>query len=205
MMKWIFTIMIAVSVLFGCLNGRINEVSNAALEGGSTAVTLVLSLTGALCLWSGVMKVAEEAKITDWIAQLLSPITRRIFPGLAKGSAALRAISMNITANLLGLGNAATPFGLEAMRCLQKNSPDGKTATDHMITFVVLNTASVQLIPTTVSVLRLNHGAAAPLDILPAVLLTSAVSLATALVTARLLSKIRLPGTGIPVKGTQQP
>lgn len=190
MMKWIFTVMIAVSVLFGVLNDRIGDVSNAALEGGSTAVTLVITLTGAICLWSGIMKVAEDSGLTGLIARLFFPLTRRLFPGLKKGSKAMRAICMNMTANLLGLGNAATPLGLEAMRCLKEENKNSGTASNHMVTFVVLNTASIQLIPTTVSMLRLNHGAANPLDILPAVLFTSVISLAAGLVTAKLLGRV---------------
>ena len=191
MMKWIFTVIIAVSALFGILNGRIGDVSNAALEGGGTAVTLVITLTGAICLWSGIMKVAEDSGLTGLTARLLSPLTRRLFPGLKKGSKAMHAICMNMTANLLGLGNAATPLGLEAMRCLKEENQNSRTASDHMVTFVVLNTASIQLVPTTISMLRLNHGAANPLDILPAVLFTSVISLAVGLVTSGLLGRIR--------------
>lgn len=187
MMKWIFTCMIAVSALFGALNGRIGEVSNAVIQGSGDAVTLVISLTGAMCLWSGVMKVAEEAGLTKTVARLLSPVTKRLFHGLAADSRAMHAICMNITANLLGLGNAATPLGLEAMRCLAEEEHTNGTASNNMVTFVVLNTASIQLIPTTISVLRLNHGAANPMDILPAVLLTSFTALCVGLFLAKLL------------------
>lgn len=188
-MKWIFTVMIAVSVLFGALNNRIGAVSNAAIEGGNTAVTLILTLTGSLCLWSGVMKVAEASGLTEIIAKILSPLTRRLFPGVKKGSETLRAISMNITANLLGLGNAATPLGIAAMRHLAEENGKSKTASNNMVTFVVLNTASIQLIPTTVSALRLSHGAADPLDILPATLLASVISLGVGLLFAKLLGR----------------
>lgn len=189
MMKWIFTAMIAVSVSFGAFSGRIGAVSNAAIEGGNAAVTLILSLTGSLCLWSGVMQVAEDAGLTEIIAKILSPLTRRLFPGLKKGSETLRAISMNITANLLGLGNAATPLGIAAMRHLAEENGGNQTASDNMVTFVVLNTASIQLIPTTISALRLSHGAANPLDILPATLLTSVISLMVGLLFARLFRR----------------
>lgn len=194
MMKWIFACMIAVSTLFGALNGRIGEVSNAAVQGCGDAVTLVLSLMGSMCLWSGVMRVADEAGLTQRVARLLSPITKRLFRGLAADSKAMKAISMNITANLLGLGNAATPLGLEAMRCLAEEENCRGTASNNMVTFVVLNTASIQLIPTTISVLRLNHGAANPMDILPAVLLSSATALVTALLLAKILERLPFGG-----------
>ena len=116
MMKWIFVCMIVISTLFGALNGRIGDVSNALIQGSGNAVTLVISLMGAMCLWSGVMKVADEAGLTNMVAKLLSPITKHLFKGLDTDSPAMKAISMNITANLLGLGNAATPLGIEAMR-----------------------------------------------------------------------------------------
>lgn len=190
MMKWIFTAMIVLSVIFGALNGRIDEVSNATLAGAGGAVTLILSLAGSLCLWSGVMKVAEAAELTEVIAKILSPFTKRLFPGLHKNKVALRAISMNITANLLGLGNAATPLGISAMRHLSKENKNTKTASDNMVTFVVLNTASIQLIPATVSALRLNHGAVHPLDILPATLITSILSLSVGLLAAFLFRRL---------------
>ncbi len=189
MMKWIFTGMILISTLFAALNGRISEVSNAIIEGGGSAVTLVISLAGGLCLWSGVMKVAEAAGLTQIVARLLSPITKRLFRGLSADSKAMQAICMNITANLLGLGNAATPLGLEAMRRLAEEEATGTTAGNNMILFVVLNTASIQLIPTTISVLRLNHGAANPMDILPAVLLTSFTALCVGLLFAKLINR----------------
>ena len=176
-MKWIFCGMVVLSVLFGALNGRMPQVSNAAISSCAGAVELVLSLTGAMCLWSGVMNVADKAGITRGLAKLFSPVLRVLFKGLPKDAPALKAISMNITANLLGLGNAATPLGIRAMQQLSKENGGSDTASRHMITFVVLNTASLQLIPTTIATLRLNHGSAAPLDILPAILITSAVSL----------------------------
>ncbi|MDD6236431.1 MAG: nucleoside recognition domain-containing protein [Clostridiales bacterium] len=193
MMKWIFACMIIISTLFGALNGRIGDVSNALIQGSGNAVTLVISLMGAMCLWSGVMKVADEAGLTDMVAKLLSPITKRLFRGLDTDSPAMKAISMNITANLLGLGNAATPLGIEAMRRMAEDENIKDTASNNMVTFVVLNTASIQLIPTTISVLRLNHGAAAPMDILPAILLSSVVSLSFGVMISKILGYFHAP------------
>lgn len=189
-MKWIFTVMLAAATVCGGLTGRMEEVSNAALTGGQEAVSLALRLTAALCLWSGVLKVAEAAGLTDRIAGLLSPVLGRIFPRLEKGDPARRYIAMNMTANLLGLGNAATPFGLKAAEALAARGEPGR-ASNELIYLVVLNTASLQLLPTTVASLRAVHGAAAPLDILPAVWLSSAAALFTALGTAWLLGRRR--------------
>ncbi len=192
MMKWIFVCMIVISTLFGALNGRIGDVSNALIQGSGNAVTLVISLMGAMCLWSGVMKVADEAGLTNMVAKLLSPITKHLFKGLDTDSPAMKAISMNITANLLGLGNAATPLGIEAMRKMAEDEKIKDTASNNMITFVVLNTASIQLIPTTISVLRLNHGATAPMDILPTILLSSVVSLSFGVMMSKVLGRFHV-------------
>lgn len=175
MMKWVFTAMVLLSVVFGIGCGQIDAVSRAAISSCGRAVELGLTLAGSMAMWSGVMKVAQESGLTAIIARLLSPITRRLFRGLDQTGKAMQYICMNITANLLGLGNAATPLGISAITELQKEVPtdDPNTASDHMITFVVLNTASIQLIPTTVATLRLQYGSSNPLDILPAVLLCS--------------------------------
>ena len=178
------------SVVFGICNGRMSEVSAAIMSGGGKAVELTLGLLGAMCFWGGIMNVADKAGVTARISRLISPITKRIFKGMDSKSASAKAISMNITANLLGLGNAATPLGLKAMREMQKENKTPERATKHMIFFVVLNTASIQLIPTTVAVLRGNYGAASPMDILPAVWVTSALSVATGILAAKLLSRL---------------
>lgn len=191
MMKWVFTIFILFSVLFGSLFGRMEEVSNAALSESARAIELVIKLMGAICLWNGLMKVAEEAKLTDKISDLLRPITKRLFKGLEKDSLALKYISMNITANLLGLGNAATPLGIHAMTELSKLQPQEKrgTASDAMVTLVVLNTASIQLIPTTIAMLRLEYGSQDPMEILPAILLSSFVSVCSGLILCKYFEK----------------
>ena len=123
MMSWIFCILVGLSFLFGALTGRMPQVSQAAISSCSEAVQLVITLLGTMCLWSGLMKVADQCRITDGLARLFSPINKRIFKGLDQKSKAAKAICMNMAANLLGLGNAATPLGLTAMRELEKISP----------------------------------------------------------------------------------
>ncbi len=190
MMTWILTGMFLLSLIFGVMNGRIEQVSTAAISECGKAVELVISLLGTMCLWSGLMKVADKAGLTAKLSKLFSPVMKVLFKGMNSCSPAAKAISMNVAANLLGLGNAATPLGIAAMKELEKESPLSTSATDNMIMFVVLNTASLQLIPTTTALLRLKAGSIAPMEILPAVWLTSAAAVISALFMAKLLGRI---------------
>lgn len=175
-MKFVFSGLILFSVFVGFFTGRMNEVSNAAIASCSKAVEIILALVGSIALWGGLMRVAEKSGLTDKIAKLFSPILRLLFRGLNPAGKAFRAISMNLTANLLGLGNAATPLGILAVKRIAEEEHSGSTATRNMVLFVVLNTASIQLIPSTIAALRLQYGATEPLDILPAILLSSLCS-----------------------------
>lgn len=136
------------------------------------------------------MRVAQSAGLTERLAKLFSPILGRLFRGLKKGGRAMQYITLNLTANLLGLGNASTPFGLAAMREMEKEENGGESASHNMILFTVMNTASLQLVPTTVAALRLKNGSSAPMEILPCVWLASAGSLAAALLAASLFRRI---------------
>ena len=187
MMNAVLVGMLIFSVVSAAFGGNMEALSAAALSGCGEAVTLVISLTGMLCLWCGLMKIAQQCRLTEAVARLFRPLTRLLFPELPPGSPALQAICMNLSANLLGLGNAATPLGLAAMQELQKLNRQKDTASNAMVTFVVLNTASLQLIPTTCAVLRQQAGSAAPMEILPAVWLSSIASAAVALTLAHLL------------------
>ena len=191
MMTAIFSMMLLCGILLGALLGRMNEVSQALLEDAQRAVELTLALTGNFCLWSGVMKIAETSGLTQCFARLAAPVTRRLFRGLREGGEAMGAITMNLAANLLGLGNAATPLGIQAMQAMQREERAGGTATDNMALFVAMNTASLQLLPTTTALLRAQAGSKTPLDILPAVWLASAVSVAAGIVCAKLLARKR--------------
>ena len=188
-MKWILGGMALLAVISGAFSGRMDGVSRAALEEGGHAVRLVLELTGSLCLWSGLMEIARAAGITRAAARLLRPAVRFLFPSLTDDPDTMGLISFNMTANLLGLGNAATPFGLQAMRRLNTRAPHPGTASDEMITLLVLNSCSLQLIPATAASLRLAAGSADPMAILPASLAASAASLLTALGLSRLISR----------------
>lgn len=190
-MKWVITVLIILAILFGALNGKMGDVSNSAIIECTKAVELAITLTGSICLWSGMMRVAQKSGLTKKISRLLSPLTRLIFKGLDKNSYALELISMNITANLLGLGNAATPLGIAAITELNKDVPenDKGIASNHMVMLVVLNTASIQLIPTTIATLRLKYGSQTPLDVLPAILISSLLSVTVALMLAYTLNR----------------
>ena len=179
---------VGVSVLFGLLGGTLDAVSAAALSGAASAVTLCLSMAGALCLWTGVMEVMERSGLAAKLARLFRPPLRRFLPQASRDTETLAAVSANVSANLLGLGNAATPLGLKAASRMAKGT--GGVASDELCLLVVLNTASIQLIPATVASLRAAAGCETPFDILPAVWLTSLLALAAGLGMASLLRRL---------------
>ena len=187
-MAWIWSCMVVFSLLFGLLNGQSEAVGSAALEGASSAFTLCLSMGGVLCLWSGVMEVMKQAGLARKLAALFRPLLRRLLPGACRDEETLAALSANVSANLLGLGSAATPLGIQAARRMARGC--GDTASDELCFLVVLNTASIQLLPTTIAAVRSANGCSTPFDILPAVWLSSALSVTAGLLTAKLLSRI---------------
>ncbi len=191
-MAWIFTAMVAVSVLFGIYNGTMDAVSAAALSGANDAVTLCVGLLGVICLWSGVLEIMDRSGLSQILAAAFRPLLRKLFPDAAGDPVTLSAISANISANLLGIGNAATPLGIQAAKRMAKGC--GGTASDSLCRFIVLNTASIQLIPATVAGVRAACGAAEPFDILPAVWFASVLSVAAGLLAARVLQCLWRPG-----------
>ena len=186
-MAWLWTGMVAVSLVFGILTGSVGELGNAALEGASAAVELCVAMAGIMCLWTGVMEVMDQCGLSAALARLFRPLLRRLLPNASRDEETLAAVSANVSANLLGLGNAATPLGIQAARRMARNC--GGTASDELCLLVVLNTASIQLLPTTVASVRAAFGSAAPFDILPAVWISSLASVTVGLLTARLLSR----------------
>lgn len=185
-MSWIWTILALACAALSVWNGNAQAVSEAALTGASTGVQLALSLAGPLCLWSGLAHVMEQAGLTEKLAVLLRPLLARLFPQGAKDPTTLGHIAANMTANLLGLGNAATPLGIAAVKRMARHAPPG-AASDEMCRLIVMNTASIQLIPTTVATVRLANGCATPFDILPAVWVTSLCSVTAGLLAATVL------------------
>ena len=187
-MSLIWTVMVGVSILCGLATGNGPAVAKGALDGASAGVELCLSMMGVLCLWMGVMEVMERSGLAAGLSRLLRPAIKRLYPDFAGDEPVMDAVSANLSANLLGLGNAATPLGLEAARLMAEHTPG--VASDGLCMLVVCNTASLQLIPTTVASLRSAAGSANPFDILPAVWLASAVSVAVGVMAAKLFARL---------------
>jgi len=188
-MSLIWVLMIICSVVFSILGGCTEAVSAAAMEGATAGITLSMTLAGSLCLWSGLAKVMEKGGINRILAKILSPILARIYPMTSKDETAMGYLSANISANLLGLGNAATPLGIAAtkrMKVLQGSDEAG----DELCRLIIMNTASIQLIPSTVAAARAAAGSVSPFDILPAVWVTSLCSVIAGLTAAFFFSKI---------------
>ena len=186
-MAWIWTGMVVLSLIFGILSGNLDEVANAAMAGAQSAIDLSVSMAGMLCLWSGIMEVMNVCGLSRGLARAFRPLLRQLLPEASRDEETLAAVSANVSANLLGLGNAATPLGIRAARRMARGC--GGVASDELCLLVVLNTASIQLLPTTIASVRAAAGCRTPFDILPAVWFASVLSVAAGLLTARLLSR----------------
>lgn len=187
-MAWIWTGMAVLSILCGLATGRGDLVAAAAVEGTQAAVELCVSIAGMLCLWTGVMEIMRRSGLAEGLSRLLRPVLSALFPQVSGDRGVMDSISANVSANLLGLGNAATPLGIEAVRRMERKSPG--TASDAMCMLVVCNTASIQLIPTTVASVRAAAGSSSPFDILPAVWLASALSVGVGIAACKLFARI---------------
>jgi len=189
-MSVIWVLLLVASVVVAAATGRKAALPGAIAESAGRAVSLSIGLVGILALWLGLMKVAEEAGLVRALGKLARPVLRRLFPSVPAGSPAMGAMTMNIAANMLGLGNAATPFGIKAMEELERSNPDPGTATDAQALFCALNTASIQLIPASVIALRAAAGAPQPADILGATLLASTCATLAAIASAWALRRL---------------
>lgn len=194
MMNYVFPILLLLSFASAIITGKVDELSRSVISGAESAVTLLLRLVSMLCLWGGIMEIGEQAGLTALFSKMMYPVVSLIFPRLRKEKYVLEAISMNITANILGLGNAATPLGLEAMRRLQSVNSYTAFASDEMVVFVVMNTAAMHIIPTTVATMRGQYGSSDPMEIMPAAFLTSFCALTTAVVVAKIGNRLRRKG-----------
>lgn len=188
-MNYIWAGMMVVSFVCAAALGNMQSLSDAVMQGASGAVDLSISLLGMLCLWGGIMNVAQESEFTAIISRILAPLFRIVFKNVKKESPAAQAISMNFAANLLGLGNAATPLGLEAMKRLQLENRDKSSATDDMAVFVLMNSAAMRIIPTTVAALRSKYGSASPMEIMPATWICTAASLFVGITVSKILGR----------------
>ena len=187
-MAWLWTGMVLVSLIFGALTGNLSSLSAAALEGAQSAVELCFTMCGVMCLWTGVMELMDQCALTDKIAALFRPLLRRLLPQASRDSETLAAVSANLSADLLGLGNAATPLGIRAARRMSRGC--GGVASNELCLLVVLNTASIQLLPTTLAGARASLGASDPFDILPCVWLVSLLSVLAGLFAAKVLARL---------------
>ena len=188
-MSWIFSSILLISIVSAIILGKGQELAAAIPLGAQNGVTLALSLSGAICLWTGVGRLMEKVGATGFLSRLLRPALNRVFPSTKNDSVLAGSISANICANLLGLGNAATPMGIQATKrfvALQNHHCAGP----EMCRLIVLNTASIQLIPATVAAVRSSLGSASPFDILPAVWITSICSASAGLLAAWLMEKV---------------
>ena len=186
-MAWIWTGMVVLSLIFGILSGNLDEVANAAMAGAQSAIDLSVSMAGMLCLWSGIMEIMNVCGLSRGLARAFRPLLRRLLPDASRDEETLAAVSANVSANLLGLGNAATPLGIRAARRMARRCEG--VASDELCLLVGLNTASIQLLPTTIASVRAAAGCRTPFDILPAVWFSSVLSVTVGLLTARLLSR----------------
>ena len=183
-MAWIWTAMVCLSLVCGGLTGQMAQVSRAALDGAGAAVELCIGMGGTVCLWMGIMEIVQRCGLGEKLSRLFRPVLQRLLPRASRDEETLAAVAANVSANLLGLGNAATPLGIRAARRMAQSC--GGVASDELCRLVVLNTASIQLLPTTVAGIRAAAGSTAPMDILPAVWLTSVLSVTAGLAAARL-------------------
>lgn len=168
-LSWFWMLTLSMSIFCSALCGNGPALASAVIQGAQAGITLAISLAGSLCLWSGVGKLMEASGMTEALSRLLSPLLYRLFPGTRQDPILRRELSGNICANLLGLGNAATPMGIRAARRMKQ----GEQATDELCRFIVLNTASIQLIPANVAAVRSSLGCTTPFDILVPVWITS--------------------------------
>ncbi len=190
MLNYVWSFIVILSIICSIFLGNTENLSAAFIDSAADAVELIITLAGIICLWSGIMRIASASGLTEIFARFFAPILRPLFPNLDKKGEAFKSITMNITSNLLGLGNTATPLGLKAMSELQKLNGYSDTASDEMVIFVVMNTASMQLLPTMLGSLRQSYGSASPFEIIVPVWISSGCAMAVALLIACSLNKL---------------
>lgn len=192
-MNYIWYFLIAISIIFGAINGTLNEVANAIFSGTQLAVKIILTLLGIMTFWLGIMKIAEKSGIVEWLSKLLTPIAKLIFPELPKNSPIIGDVAMNFSANALGLANAATPIGIKAIEGMQEINKDKSSASDPMCTLLAMNTAGFQLIPATVIALLAANGCERPTEIIIPTLIVTSTAFISAIIIAKIFKRIFPP------------
>lgn len=183
MMNYVWAILILIAIVFAIATGKGSEIGSALLNSGETSINLLLTLAGTISLWSGIMSIAESCGITKGLSALFSPILRLLFSDYKDDSKVMNAVSTNITANLIGLGNAATPAGLKAIASMYNGE---NKINNSMATFIVMNTSSIQIVPTTIVALRLAKGSNAPMEIAPCIWVSSVCALLVGIVSTKI-------------------
>lgn len=189
MLNIIWPAFIIISVIYALVSGNIENVSNGIFDSANSAVQLTLTFLGTICLWNGIMEIAKKTSLTNALSKALKPFINFLFPELKNNKQAKNEISMNMVANLLGLGNAATPLGLKAMKTMQQDNPKKDTLTNSMAMFIVINTASLQLIPTNVIAIRSSLGSSSPSGIIIQVWFATIIAGIVGIASAKLLMK----------------
>lgn len=190
-MNIIFSVMIIGSLVYSFFSGTVDETVYACMDGAMKSVETVLSFAGIMCMWSGFLRVAEKSGGLKAVSRVIAPATKRLFCGIDENSRAMQFITANIGANLLGVGNAATPSGISAMEELDKINETPETASDEMSIFTVLNTASLQVLPTSVIAFRAANGSDNPGAIIPAVWISSLAAVVCAVFMMKMILKMR--------------
>ncbi len=192
-MNYIFYGIIVLSIIIGAMNGKLPDVVNSILTGAEKSVQIALSLVGIMAFWLGIMKIAEEANIVEFIAKLIKPITKRLFNEIPPEDPAIGNIAMNFSANALGLTNAATPIGIKAMQDLQEHNINKKTASNAMCMLLAMNTAGFQLIPAAVIAILVGIGYKNPTEIIAPTLIVTSFTFVSALIIAKVFQKFSTP------------
>ncbi len=192
MLNYIWSFLILISLIIGAINGKLEEVTKAAIDSANFSVKLALGLIGVMAFWLGIMKIAEKAGFIKILAKTIKPITKFLFPDIPNDHPALGSILMNMSANFLGLGNAATPLGLKAMEELQSLNKNKKVASNAMVTFLAMNTACPVLIPATVIAIRSSAGSQSPTAIIGTTLIASLSAFTAAITASKILEKLSI-------------
>ncbi len=189
MLNIIWPIFIIISYIYAIFTGKVSQINNSVFDSCESAVQLSITFLGTMCLWSGIMQIAKKTTLIDKLTNFLNPIMKILFPDIKKDDPVHKEISMNMVANMLGLGNAATPLGLKAMKTMQKENHKKDTLTNSMAMFIIINTASIQIIPTTVIAIRSSLGSNNPTSIIIPVWIATICAAIAGIITAKILMK----------------
>lgn len=189
MLNIIWPIFIIISYMYAIFTGKVSQINNSVFDSCESAVQLSITFLGTMCLWSGIMQIAKKTTLIDKLTNFLNPIMKILFPDIKKDNPVHKEISMNMVANMLGLGNAATPLGLKAMKTMQKENHKKDTLTNSMAMFIIINTASIQIIPTTVIAIRSSLGSNNPTSIIIPVWIATICAAIAGIITAKILMK----------------